>query len=227
MCGNRRMPKLTSAKKKEIVENYKKIFIRPGFNAGLYFNTLKITLVEYIKYEKQIEEQCKDNPILSILVGNKIRYKMQHSELVVITFAAMFLECLIWDYAAVNTSQKMAKDYLGKMSLIGKWEVVPKLVNNDKRIKIDSKAMSLLKKLVKERNNIVHSKSKALSDDYDEVMKYISSHSTGRRNITAKEAHQCLIDCTEELKKIDTTGYWFFKKGRWDSYDKYKPHNPF
>ena len=225
ICGNRRMPKLTSAKKKEIVENYKKTFIRPGFNGGLYFNILKINLEEYAKHEKQREEAYKKGFPLEIIVRHRIQYKMQPYELVTITFAAMFLECLIWDYAAVNTTQKMAKDYLGKMSLIGKWEVIPKLVNNDKKIKIGRKAISLLKKLVTERNKIVHSNSKALSDNYDEVMKYVSSHSTGARDITAKEAHQCVIGCTEGLKKIDTTNYWFFKI--WDSYDKYKPHNPF
>ena len=46
----------------------------------------------------------------------------------------MLLECIIWDYAAVNTSQSLTEDSLGDISLIGKWKVIPKLVNNDKNI---------------------------------------------------------------------------------------------
>lgn len=212
------MKKLTSSKKKQAVENYKKIFKRINFNGGLYFNILKKNLDEYIKHEKQVEKEHKKGAVFSILGGNKFRYKMQHNEVVVIAFAAMFLECIIWDYAAVNTSQTFAEHALGKIDLVAKWKVIPKLINDNKKIEIDGKAISLLKTLVQERNLLVHSKSKALSDNYEEVIDYISTHSEGRRKITAKEAHQCVIDCTEELKKIDTTDYWFFQNAIWDSY---------
>ncbi len=59
---------------------------------------------------------------------------MKHNELIAITFAAMLLECIIWDYAEINTSQSLTEDSLGDISLIGKWKVIPKLVNNDKNI---------------------------------------------------------------------------------------------
>lgn len=153
------MAKLTFAEKKRIVENYKNIFIRPGFNGGLYFNILKINLEEHTKCEKKVKESYKKSFILEFLTRQKMKYKMQHYELVTITFAAMFLECLIWDYAAVNTSQKLAEESLGKIGLLAKWKVIPKLTNNNNKIGIESSAISLLKKLVRERNRIVHSKS--------------------------------------------------------------------
>ena len=48
-------------------------------------------------------------------------------------------------------------------------------------------------------------------------MKYIDALSQGR-SITANEVYQCVIDCTDGLKKIDTTDYWFFQDDAWDSY---------
>ncbi len=212
------MKELTSDEKKQIVEKYKKMFERANFNGYLYLDIIRQNRKAYIKCNND-SRNIDRNPNVKdwFMDYYKLKNKMQNAEPIIITFAAMFLECLIWDYAAVNTTQKMAKDYLGKMSLIGKWEVVPKLINNDKKIKIDSKAISLLKKLVKERNNIVHSKSKALSDNYDEVMKYIDALSQGR-SISADEVHQCVIDCTDGLKKVDTTDYWFFQGNAWDSY---------
>ena len=213
------MRRLNASEKKQIVENYKKMFKRANFNGYLYLAILKNNLNEYI--------ECKNNSdaLYRSIINTgewlskyyKLKNKMQNAEPIIIAFATMFLECLIWDYLAVNTTQKIAKDYLGKMSLIGKWEVVPKLVNNDKNISIDREAISLLKKLVKERNDIVHSKSKTLPDNYEEHMEYISELSQGR-SITPNEAYQCVIDCTDGLKKIDATDYWFFKDNAWDSF---------
>ena len=30
-----------------------------------------------------------------------------------------------------------------------------------------------------------------------------------------------IIDCTDGLKKVDTTDYWFFQDNAWDSYMNY------
>ena len=136
-----------------------------------------------------------------------IELKMKQNELIAITFAAMFLECIIWDYAAVNTSQNLTEGYLSDIGLIGKWKIIPKLVNNNKSINIDSEAIALLKKLVKERNNIIHSKSKAVPDKCDEIMRIETKGSA----ITIPETAECVNRCMEGLQKVDTTNYWYFE----------------
>lgn len=140
--------------KEMFVEFYKDAIKRKNFNGNIYLDIFKRAGDQYIDYKKQSEDllvERKKNKMTKLELLNKttrIYDEMQRHELIAITFAAMFLECLIWDYAAVNTSKNMTEDYLGKISLLGKWHVIPKLVNNDKSITIDHKAITLLKKLV-------------------------------------------------------------------------------
>lgn len=132
---------------------------------------------------------------------------MKHNELIIITFAAMYLECVIWDYAATNFSKKYIETYLENMNLPAKWLTIPKLVN-DTNVGISPKALKLLVKLVKERNAIVHSKSKAVPDTYDEIKKIENKN----RKITVSEVEESIIECLTELQKIDTKNYWFFRE---------------
>jgi hypothetical protein len=131
---------------------------------------------------------------------------MKHNKLIIITFAAMYLECVIWDYAASNFGKTYIKTYLENMNLSAKWLTIPKLVN-DTNVGISSKALSLLVKLVKERNAIVHSKSKAVPGTYDEIKKIENKN----RKITVAEVEECINKCLTELKKIDTKNYWLFR----------------
>lgn len=214
------MKELTTDEKKKIVNDYKKYCKRAYFNGYLYLAILKNSLNEYINCNEESKELYKGVEIKELISDySELKNKIKHNEIIAIICAAMFLECLIWDYSAVNVSQTFTKDALGKMNLLAKWKVVPKLVNNNKKITINSNAIHLLGNLVKERNSIVHSKSKAIPDDYEKFMKYIDTLSQGR-SFTANEAYQCVIDCTDELKKVDTTDYWFFQDNAWDSYKK-------
>jgi hypothetical protein len=65
-----------------------------------------------------------------------------------------------------------------------------------------------LKKLIKERNNIVHSKSNAVPDTYAEI-KQIQKKDCER---TISETVECLHKCIEGLQKVDTTNYWYFEE---------------
>ena len=185
-----------------------------NFNGGYYLTIFTNAVKQYATHKKEAEdlfETSKKNGTIVLtwfLKHEEIELKMKHNEFIAITFAAMFLECIIWDYAAVNTSQNLMEDYLCTLSLLGKWKVIPKLVNNDKKIDIGNNAVALLKKLQTERHDIIHSKSKAVPDTYDKI----KEQERKGRKITIPETVKCVNGCIKGLQKVDTTHYWYFEE---------------
>jgi len=193
---------------KIFVDEYKKAMPRINFNGKTYFEIVKMNLILYNNNCQNMEllkekTQKKDLFVETVALSTGI----QQNRLTVITFATMFLECVIWDYAATNTSQLLTEKALGKMSLLGKWQVIPKLVNNNKNINIDSDGIGLLKKLVDERNDIVHPKSKPVPDTYEKLIRAFKTEA----KITIPETINCIQKCIASLKEIDTTNYWFLE----------------
>ena len=205
---------ISPEQKQEVVDSYKHAYKRMNFNGAIYFSIFNNAVKQYGVHKKEAADLFGTGGKTGMIAVEwyiqnlKIELKMQQNELIAITFAAMFLECIIWDYAAVNTSQSLAEDSLGNIGLLDKWRVIPKLVNNDKNINIDPKAIALLKKLVKERNNIIHSKSKTIPDTYDEIKRMEKKGSV----ITISETVECVKRCIEGLQRVDTTNYWYFEK---------------
>ncbi len=202
--------KLNAAQKKEYMEGAKKYFNRINFEGGTYYRIFNEAYVDYLANELISLRASKDKgkktkSWLDLFAEQENnRQNMRKNCLVAITFAAMFLESVIWDYAAINTSQNLTEEHLSKIDLVGKWKVVPKLVNG-KKVSIGSRAIELLKKLSKERNKIVHSKSKPVPDSYNSFMKFLNK----APDITMDETIECLKECIKELQKVDTTSYWF------------------
>jgi len=204
--------KLSNAQKKEYMEGAKKYFKRINFEGDTYYTIFNEAYVGYLANQlisaelgANKDKRKKTEDWLDLFAKREEnRQHMRKDCLVAITFATMFLESVIWDYAAINTSQNLAKEHLSKLDLVGKWKVVPKLVNG-KEVRIGSKAIGLLKKLNKERNKIVHSKSKPVPDSYDEYMEYLNK----APDITLDGAIECMKECIKELQKVDTTSYWF------------------
>jgi len=209
---------ISPEQKQEVVDSYKHAYKRMNFNGEIYFSIFNNAVKQYEVHKKEAEDLFGTGgktgmiAVEWFLQNLKIEHKMQQNELIAITFAAMFLECIIWDYAAANTSQSLTEDSLGNIGLIGKWRVIPKLVNNDKNINIDPKAIALLKKLVKERNDITHSKSKPVPDTYDKIKEQMKKERKKKRKITIPETVRCVNKCIEGLQKVDTTNYWCFEK---------------
>ena len=201
---------LTKSDQKLYVESYKASAKRMNFNGNEYLTILTDAVKQYGTHKKEAKdlfETSKKNgttTLIWFLKHKEIELKMKQNELIAITFAAMFLESVIWDYAAINTSQNLAKEHLSKLDLVGKWKVVPKLING-KNLNIGSKAIGLLKKLNKERNKIVHSKSKPVPNSYDEYMEYVNRVS----GFKIDGVIECIKECIKELEDVDTTNYWF------------------
>lgn len=75
-----------------------------------------------------------------------------------IVFSAMALEAAVFDLAAIQLGDKVAK-HLDKMDLIGKWMIVPRLICG-RSLREDGPAVNGLIGLAKARNALVHHKSK-------------------------------------------------------------------
>ena len=206
---------ISPEQKQEVVDSYKHAYKRMNFNGAIYFIIFNNAIEQYEVHKKEVEDLFgtggKTEPGMSafkwFVQKLEIELKMQQNELIAITFAVMFLECIIWDYAAVNTSRNLTED-LSKISLLGKWKIIPKLVNNDKKIEIGDNAVALLKKLQTERHDIIHSKSKAVPDTYDKI----KEQERKGRKITIPETVECVKGCIKGLQKVDTTHYWYFEE---------------
>ena len=71
----------------------------------------------------------------------------------------MCLEAFIFDYGATYLSKKFVTDHIDKMETPSKFIIVSKLVTG-KSFPTDSQAYEGLRKLVKDRNRLVHYKAK-------------------------------------------------------------------
>ena len=87
-------------------------------------------------------------------------YEMREQAAVIgITFAAMCLEAFFYDYAATELGDTFAEEHLDKLDLPSKLIVIPRLVCC-KGIKKSSDVYEKVKRLSKDRNYLVHFKSK-------------------------------------------------------------------
>ncbi len=208
--------RLNATQKKEYMEGVKSFLKRINFEGDTFYSIFSFAHTMHMagtinKYKREIEKSKETKPKhwLDLLIEQEEERMHRRTDYsVAITFAAMFLESVIWDYAAVNTSQNLAKDHLSKLDLVGKWKVVPKLING-KNLNIGSKAIELLKKLNKERNRIVHSKSKAVPNSYDKYIEYVNRVADLPTDEAIDHIEECIKECIKELEKVDTTNYWF------------------
>lgn len=76
-----------------------------------------------------------------------------------VVFCAMALEAAAFEFATLQLGERLAKNYLDKLDVVGKWLVVPRLVCG-RSLNEDGPAINGLKGLVKARNALVHHKSK-------------------------------------------------------------------
>ena len=95
--------------------------------------------------------------------GEFQRISTAHCHIAVV-FAQMALEGYIYDYAVRRLSEAYFRKHIGKLGLKKRWIVVPELVTGKKVITSD-KAIVLLGKLIKTRNDLVHPKSRLVSSN--------------------------------------------------------------
>ena len=77
---------------------------------------------------------------------------------VALVFSALAIEGYIYDYAVRKLTDKFVDSHLEKLDVVSKWVVIPKLTTG-KDFPKDGQAFNLLRKLVRNRNYLVHNKS--------------------------------------------------------------------
>lgn len=86
--------------------------------------------------------------------------KRQQAAVIGITFAAMCLEAFFYDYAASNLGDSFSNKHLDKLDLPSKLLIIPRLVSG-KGIDKSSQVFEKVKRLTKDRNYLVHFKSRS------------------------------------------------------------------
>jgi hypothetical protein len=90
----------------------------------------------------------------------EVQYELQEQAVLApIVFAAMCVEAFIYDYGASHLSDPYMTKRLDKLDVVSKLMVVTKLVLG-KDFPVDGQAFEELQKLIKNRNRLVHFKSK-------------------------------------------------------------------
>lgn len=87
--------------------------------------------------------------------------KAQKSGYIAIVFAIMYIEGAIYNFGAIYLGDSYVERNLDRLSLLSKISVILRLVTG-KDIATDGQAYEHLKRLLKYRNSLVHSKSRTL-----------------------------------------------------------------
>lgn len=147
----------------------------------------KIVMSEYDEaksYDDQITKYQESGDLDYIIDMNvyAARGAQAKKNVVVVVFSAMMLESFIYQYGAEYIGKSYFKDHLDKLDLISKWLITPQLVAQ-KSIDKSGQAYEALKKLVKDRNYIVHHKQTGDRAGYSlEFYDYLKSASSNAIN---------------------------------------------
>jgi len=168
---------------------------------GLY-STCERAFAEYWALMVQAVA-CKDEEQRTELIIRRLSCRD-----VVIVFAHLFLEAVIYDFGAVNTSDSYIAKYVDKLDFLAKWVVVPRLVTGN-GFPTDSHAYQLLGKLKRARNALIHFKTKQCSqgDFLEGVSGMIDA------TIDVSGCFECMGEVLVELAKLGQDRWLLFQWG--------------
>lgn len=202
------LSKVSAKEKKEFVAGIMEVAKRvPRFNFnGFHYLTLaKEALEKHNKSKSELQSIGEKDKNVSERF--RLKQEMKKNQIIVITFSGMFLESAIWDYGASKKTEicSSAKKFRKlNWSLGKKWE---KIIQSVSGKEMPKDAIESLEKLVKARNEIVHSKSEPAPKTYDELL--VKMRKEEMSVISADKAFQCIAECLNGLQKIDSK-WWLF-----------------
>ena len=183
---------------------------RFGPNSHIYFDNCREHYENFTKYNAKISAKademslgkCPATELLSLM--NRVEGYWASA----VVFGAMCLEAFIYDYVAHNFSDTYAKNYLDQLNLVSKWVVIPKLVTG-KDFPTEGQAFERLRKLCKERNELVHAKSKpSPSSDPDVLLKAVEYNKKTKETRERLNPYQTVKEVLTELRKLEGDGEW-------------------
>jgi hypothetical protein len=131
---------------------------------------------------------------------NDQKARKQVAGIKTIVFSAMALEAAAFEFATLQLGERLAKDYLDKLDVVGKWLVVPRLVCG-RSLNEDGPAINGLKGLVKARNALVHHKSKEWNGEYAHT-DAINAQRAQLEQVQVPNAFKTLILLSLELNAV-------------------------
>jgi hypothetical protein len=132
---------------------------------------------------------------------NPIEEERDQSCVVGCVFTALYFEAFIYDYAATCIGDRYVLDHIDKLDFISKWVVVPRLTVG-KEIDKSAIAYASLKRLHRDRNSLVHLKSRPLNLEPNELISYLGKRETDLHD-TAKNCRAALTFVIAELAELD------------------------
>ena len=123
----------------------------------------------YVSRRKDAKSRIEQDATLKeerralILLRSDLLIPMWDVGYVVIVFAACAAEAAIYDYGARHLSDKFVTEHVDKLDTISKWVVYIRLVTGNEFPK-GRNEFGLLKRLIRDRNEIVHFKSEELQE---------------------------------------------------------------
>lgn len=131
----------------------------------------ELTELRKIELRKNVENGSlteKEKEILT-RTGNLSRAKYKNTIQGIIVLASYY-EALINEIGRIELGSKYYSDNIDKLSVTAKWEVVLKLIYG-KSLRKDSQQYESMNSIIKERNNLVHYKTKVLENASREDLK--------------------------------------------------------
>ena len=116
-------------------------------------------------------------------------------------FTALYFEAFIYDYAASCLGDKYVIDHLDRLDFISKWIVIPRLTVG-KELEKSKHAYAALRKLHKDRNSLVHLKSREMPLSNEEMVKYLAQRESDMQR-AAENCQAAFKVVVEELRELD------------------------
>ena len=181
-------------------------FARSGYMVGF----LESSIFYYIQYKEKEEKYkyLKSKVIISHedFFESKEKVNIYRNYITSFLYISMFLESYIFNYGARRLGDNFIKDHLDKLDIISKWIVIPKLITGYE-IDKTKKSFEILKKLVQNRNKLVHHKTKELTH-------VIEKYKPLDEIINMEEIHNAIIDIFTQLERNDKLeNHLFYLKG--------------
>lgn len=136
--------------------------------------------------------------------------------LVTVCFSAMALESFIYDYAARFLGDGYTSKYLDKLDAVSKWLVVPRLITG-KELDRGGQSMELLRDLVRQRNQMIHAKSRPFIPEA--AMAYLDAQGEEDDRQMAIRALQAVYLLAQDLDELDPEATCRFLLGIGSSYE--------
>jgi len=177
----------------------------------VYSSYVEIAAEEFLKYIKLIEEKKNLNSIENFDEEQDciLEKRIHQSYIKIIIFAGLAVEAYIYDVAAIELTDKFVLKHLDKLSVQDKYVVIARIISG-KNIDTSKEWYSLLKKMISARNDLVHSKTKAVDGArLNSDPEYFNLITKDDSKITPKEAIKLLFLITEEIQRLENVEHNF------------------